>query len=252
MIDSHAHLTDSRVFTEIERVRSDYLNANIKKVVDVGCSLASSKKVFENAKKYLEVYFTAGCHPDAAGEVDDSAINELKTLLASEKCIAVGEIGLDYHYLDFSKSVQLNAFERQLDLAVEVNMPAVIHSREACKDTIDVLSSYSHRLNGFIMHCYSESKETAKILLDKGAYFSFGGVITFKNAKKADIVKSIPLDRVLFETDCPYMAPVPHRGEMNEPKFVKLVYEKASEIYEVSVETLIEKCRENFTRLFKK
>ena len=137
-----------------------------------------------------------------------------------------------------------------MELAVEVQKPVVIHTRDACKDTLDILCEYAPKLKGFIMHCFSESKETAKILLDLGAYFSFGGVITFKNAKKDEILRSIPLDRIMFETDCPYMAPVPFRGQMNKPKYVSKVYEKASEIYGVTLDELTLKIRSNFERLF--
>ena len=250
MVDSHAHLTDRRIEELIFDIRAGYLASGVNVVVDVGCSIPSSQKALKNAESYNEVYFTAGCHPDDAGSVNTKTLDIIKQLSSHPKCIAVGEIGLDYHYLNFDREIQKSAFISQLDLAVEVQKPVVIHTRDACKDTLDILYKYAPKLKGFIMHCFSESKETAKILLDLGAYFSFGGVITFKNAKKDEILRSIPLDRIMFETDCPYMAPVPFRGQMNKPEFVSKVYEKASEIYGVSLQELTLKIRSNFERLF--
>ncbi len=252
MLDSHAHLTDGRLLKDILVVRKDYLDAQIKTVVDVGCSISSSTKAMFNAESFNEIYFTAGCHPDDAGNVDKTALSEIERLALHPKCIAIGEIGLDYHYLNFDREVQKKAFICQLELAVKLNKPVVIHTRDACKDTLDILKQFAPKLKGFLMHCFSESKETAKILLDLGAYFSFGGVVTFKNAKKDEIIKSIPLDRILLETDCPYMAPVPYRGQLNKPSYVKKVYEKVSEIYGVSLDFLTEKVRNNFENLFLK
>ena len=250
MIDSHAHLTDSRIESVLSEVREGYLSNGVKTVVDVGCSISSSKKALKNAESFSEVYFTAGCHPDDAGSVNDTALEIIKQLSQHDKCIAIGEIGLDYHYLNFDREVQKKAFISQLELAVELNKPVVIHSREACFDTIEILKGYANKLNGFVMHCYSESKETAEILYKMGAYFSFGGVVTFKNAKKGEIIKSIGLDRILLETDCPYMAPVPFRGVMNKPEYVSLVYDKVSEILGVQKSELITAVRDNFNRLF--
>lgn len=250
MIDSHAHLTDGRIAEILNEVRKGYLQSKITTVVDVGCNIASSKKARDNAECFEEVYFTAGCHPSDAGIVNQSALDEIKALATHPKCIAVGEIGLDYHYLTYEREVQKQAFISQLELAISINKPVVIHTRDACKDTLDILSFYAKDLKGLLMHCYSESKETAKILLNLGAYFSFGGVVTFKNAKKDEIIKSIPIEKVLLETDCPYMAPVPFRGQLNQPKYVEKVYEKVSEIYGVSKDFLTEKVRRNFKNLF--
>ena len=250
MIDSHAHLTDTRIESVLDEVRKGYLSSGIKAVIDVGCSVQSTQKALKNAENFSEVYFTAGCHPDDAGSVNDSALQTLKELSTHPKCIAIGEIGLDYHYLNFDRDVQKKAFISQLELAVEVNKPVVIHSREACFDTVEILKKYADKLKGFVMHCYSESKETAEILSKMGAHFSFGGVVTFKNAKKGEIIKSIGIDRILLETDCPYMAPVPYRGQMNKPEYVSLVYNKVSEILGVEKSELITATRNNFNKLF--
>ncbi len=250
MIDSHAHLTDARIENVISNVRNGYINSGINTVVDVGCSISSCEKALKNAQNYKEVYFTAGCHPDDAGSVNGDTLKKIEALSRHDKCVAIGEIGLDYHYLNFDKEVQKKAFISQLELAVKLNKPVVVHSREACKDTLDIISSFKDKLKGFVMHCYSESKETAEILLKMGAYFSFGGVVTFKNAKKGEIIKSIPIDRILLETDCPYMSPAPFRGQMNKPEYVSFVYDKVSEIYGVQKTELITAVRDNFNRLF--
>lgn len=250
MIDSHAHLTDARLQSNILQVRNDYLKSGVKKVVDVGCSISSSQKAKENAESFSEVYFTAGCHPDDAGNVTENALFEIERLCSYSKCLAVGEIGLDYHYLNFDKEVQKRAFISQLELAVKLNKPVVIHTRDACMDTLDILSAYAPKLKGFLMHCYSESKETASILLKLGAYFSFGGVVTFKNAKKEEIIKSIPIERILLETDCPYMAPTPYRGQINKPEYVGLVYQKVADIYGLEISKLKSVIESNFSKLF--
>ena len=188
-IDSHAHLTDTRLLSEIEKVRALYLSNGVTCVLDVGHSIQSSIQAKKNAQTFEEVYYSVGLHPDVAGSVDKTSLDKLIELSSDKKCLAIGEIGLDYHYLDYSKEVQLKAFTSQLELAIKLKKPVIFHSRVACCDTVNILKEYSSELNGFLMHCYSYSKETAKTLLDLGAYFSFGGVVTFKNAKKEDIIK---------------------------------------------------------------
>ncbi len=252
LIDSHAHLADPKIIENFNEYRNNYLKNGVGLVLDIGCGLNSSKIVKENANKYNEVYFTVGCHPDDAGLVNENAIERLKDLSFDKKCLAVGEIGLDYHYLNFDKEVQKKAFEMQLELAIELNKPVIVHTRDAWLDTLNILKVYAPKLSkGFLMHCYSGSKETVKILLDMGAYFALGGVITFKNAKKEDVVKSIPMDRIFAETDCPYMAPTPHRGMINQPAYVKLVYERMASIYGVELSVLESAIENNFKRLFK-
>ncbi len=251
-IDSHAHLTDKKILPNLQAVREEYLTSGVGLVVDSGYSLETSVLAKQNAERYNEVYFTAGYHPDVAGFDSESAISALKPLISHQKCLAVGETGLDYHYLNFSKEEQIKAFKLQLGLAVETGLPVIVHSRDACKDTVDILKEYAKSLKGFLMHCYSESKETAKVLVDLGAYFSFGGVVTFKNAKKEEIIKSIPKERILLETDCPYMSPEPHRGKVNSPKYMPYIYNKVSDIYGEDVTDFALTVKANFERFFKK
>ncbi len=250
MIDVHAHLTDKKFESDFDSVRSGYLSAGVTKVVDTGYSIQTSILAMQNARNYPEIYFTAGCHPDDAMSVNSEVLSKIRKLTEDKKCLAVGEIGLDYHYLNYDKQTQKDAFIKQLELAIEVKKPVVIHSREACKDTVDILKQYHKNLKGFLMHCYCESKETAQTLLDLGAYFSFGGVITFKNSKKEEIIKSIPINRILLETDCPYMAPVPYRGQINKPEYIVKVYEKLCEIYGVELNAIKGIINNNFERLF--
>ncbi len=250
-IDSHAHLTDAKLIVDIERVRKGYLDSGVGLVIDVGCSLASSYNVFKNAEKYDEIYFTAGCHPDVANEIDEFALIKLEQLSKDKKCLAIGEIGLDYYYEGFDREVQKRAFISQLKLAIKLDMPVIIHSRDAWQDTVNILKEYSPFLKkGFLMHCFSGSSEIAEILLQMGAYFSFGGALTFKNSKKSEVLKTLPIDRILLETDCPYMAPVPYRGKVNEPKFVVEVYKFLADVYDLALETIETQIENNFKRFF--
>ena len=251
-IDTHTHLSDSKLIENITQIRQNYLNNNVKYVVDTGCDIKSSINCKNNAEKFSEVYFTAGIHPESANHFDGE-LDVVKTFLLHDKCIALGEVGLDYHYDGFDKNKQIRLFEKQIYLANEYGLPLVIHLRDACQDTLNVLKSNKKYLNnGFLMHCFSESYETSKELLDLNAYFSFGGAITFKNSKRGEVLKKLPIDRVLFETDAPYLTPHPYRGQLNEPKNVIYVYKYASELYSITEESLCEKVEKNFKYLFKK
>lgn len=252
-IDTHVHLTDAYYKDKFETVRANYLNSGVGKVISVGYDLNSSKKGKELAEKYSEIYFSVGIHPSDADKLNSDALEELKILARHKKCVAIGEIGLDYHYEGYDKTIQAKAFQTQLQLAYEVGLPTIIHTRDACFDTVKILKDNKSLLdNGFLMHCFSESKETAKELALLGAYFTFGGAITFKNAKKQEIIKSIPFSKLLAETDCPYLTPVPHRGEKNEPKNVIYVYEYIANTLGISVENLKAEFKKNSATLFKK
>ena len=250
MIDTHAHLTD-RVYSSAEELIVQAKQAGVNKIITVGYDNLSSEKSALIASEYKDVFFTAGIHPSEALKVDNRAIDQLLPLFKSEKCLAVGEIGLDYHYGKDSKEEQKKLFISQLKLAKKVNLPVVIHSREATFDMLEILTANKDCLqNGFLMHCYSESAESAKEYLKLGGDFAFGGAITFKNAKKGDIIRSIPIDRVLCETDCPYMSPVPYRGQTNLPVRVKEVYLKMAEVYEIALEELVQTVKQNAVRFF--
>ena len=250
MIDTHAHLTD-KIYQDIGEIITNAKNEGVTKIITVGCNEESSflgKEIAENNQK---VFFTVGVHPSDCEFFSDELIAKFKPIIAHEKCLAIGEIGLDYHYGKDNKEKQKSAFIAQLKLACELDLPVVIHSREATKDMIDILSDYAPKLKrGFLMHCYSESLESAKEYLKLGGYFAFGGAITFKNAKKEDIIKNIPIERVMCETDCPYMSPVPYRGQVNEPKRVAIVYQAMADIYQMSLQKFTKQVAENAVRFF--
>ncbi len=249
-IDSHCHLTDKRYCSQIEVVKRAN-DSGVKTLVDIGWDETSTLQAKDNSETFACVYFSAGIHPSESLKSCDN--RPIEALLTHDKCVAVGEIGLDYHYEGFDKDRQKELFESQIYLADRYSLPIIIHSRDASKDMLDILNANKNRLtNGFLMHCYSESREQAKNYLDLGAYFAFGGVITFKNSKKDDIVRSIPIDRILAETDSPYMSPEPFRGSVNEPKNVVYVYKKLSELYGKTVEKTSETIKGNFLKFFKK
>lgn len=251
-IDSHCHLTDER-FSPVEQTVNSAIKKGVTTLVDVGWSLSTTHKAMENAAKFNNVYFTAGIHPSEANGECFGNLKNLESYLTNKKCIAVGEIGLDYHYTPCDKARQAELFTYQIELANRFSLPIVIHSRDASCDMLNILTANKDKLgNGFLMHCYSESREQAFRYLDLGAYFAFGGVITFKNSKKEDIVKSIPMDRIMAETDGPYMSPEPFRGRINYPENVVLVYEKMASFFGLDKETLAKTIKENFLRFFKK
>ncbi len=253
-IDVHTHLNDPKILCQFDGVRDRYLEKGVKFVVDSGCSVSTSVLCKNNAEKFSEVYFTAGVHPDEANSrFDYGDMPILVELLKHKKCIAMGEIGLDYYYEGYDRERQIKLFLELIDIANSLDMPIVIHSRSACKDTVDILKANKSLLkNGFLMHCYSESYETAKELLKLGAYFSFGGSLTFKNSKRGEVLKGLPIDRILFETDAPYLTPMPFRGQVNESSYVLYVYDYVSKLLDMPIEVLANTVSMNFKTLFKK
>ena len=252
-IDVHTHLCDPVIKNRLSDVRKDYKDAGLIYIVDSGCGKQSSCECKINAENYEEVYFTAGIHPQHANEIENGEENFLYDVATSDKCIAIGEIGLDYHYTKEFKEKQIELFIKQLKIANDVNLPVVIHSRDACKDTVDILKEHKNLLTrGFMMHCFSESKETALELQKLGAYFSFGGSTTFKNSKRVEVVKAISKDRLLIETDAPYLSPEPLRGRPNESKNIVHTYKFIANALNLSQDELCEICENNFKKLFTK
>ena len=250
LIDSHAHLDDNKYGSYLELL-DRFKKAGGKYLIDVGFDLTGSVAARERAASNEGVFFAAGIHPQEADKEID--LEPITGLLADLRCVAVGEIGLDYHYEPYSSKRQIELFVRQIEIACAAQLPIIIHSRDASRDMLETLKGNKSLLgNGFLMHCYSESLQQAKNYLDLGGYFAFGGAITFKNAKKDDIIRYIPKDRLLAETDCPYMTPVPHRGKANEPSFITYVYDKIAEIRGESRETTESIIEENFFTFFKR
>ena len=253
-IDVHTHLCDEKITVQFDGVRERYLNAGVNYVVDSGCGVDTSFSCMKNAEKYPEVYFTAGVHPqEATDKFDYNDMPRLIELGKHKKCIAIGEIGLDYYWGGYDKEKQIKLFKDLILVANDLDLPIVVHSRSACKDTVDILKENKSLLkNGFLMHCYSESYETAKELIKLGAYFSFGGALTFKNSRRGEVLQKLPVERILFETDAPYLTPVPFRGQVNESGYIIYVYRYVADLLGISVEKLQEITENNFRTLFTK
>ena len=251
LFDTHAHM-DDRAFREDRDVILEGLaDKGVGLVMNPGCSLESSRNAVALAEKYPFVYAAVGSHPDVADEVNDTVLDEYgKLCKLHSKVKAIGEIGIDYHYEDIPRELQLKAFRMQMELAREVKLPVIVHEREAHEDGMAVVREFPDVTGVF--HCYSGSAEMARQLVDKGWYIGFTGVLTFKNARKAiETAESIPLERIVLETDCPYMAPVPHRGKRNDPGYLCHMAEKLAEIRGLSVEEIHEITTENGKRLYR-
>ena len=251
-VDVHAHLCDGKYGGDIETYVTAYRNAGVELVINSGYNLPSSELVMQKSQLYSDMYFSAGVHPDDAKTLNKGDIDRLLCILKNRKCVAVGEIGFDFYWNKSTEEEQIFAFEKQMELADHLALPFVVHSRDASAKTLAFLKDRKSLLkNGFLMHCFSESAEMAKEYQKLGGYFSFGGVITFKNANKGDIIRAIDKERLLTETDCPYLTPHPFRGQLNDSSKVVLVAQKMAEILDKDIEEIKVLIRDNTRRLFK-
>ena len=255
-IDAHCHITGEEFQSVggIDAVLARAKESDVGLMVCSGFDLASSKKAAALAEKYETVYFCAGFHPSELAKYREGDLDEIAALCSHKKCVALGEIGLDYHFEDNPpKEVQRELFIRQLQLANALGLPVVLHSRDAAAETLEILESHQSLLqHGGLMHCYSYSAEMATRFLALGLHFSFGGPSTFKNAKKVwESVERIPMDKLLSETDCPYLTPVPYRGIFpNEPKNVTFVTERLAQLKGVTTEDMAKQIESNVKKLF--
>ena len=251
LFDTHAHMDDRAFDVDREALLSDLPNQGIELLMNPGCSLASSRNASLLSQKYDYIYAAVGSHPDVADEVNAEVLEECRKLCKlNPKIKAIGEIGLDYHYEDIPRELQLKAFRAQMALAAELDLPAIVHEREAHEDGMKVVDEFP-TVTG-VFHCYSGSAEMAKELVKRGWYIGFTGVLTFKNARKAvEVAASIPIDRIVLETDCPYMAPEPFRGKRNDPGKLYRMAEKLAEIRGLSVEEIHRITVENGKRLYR-
>jgi len=247
--DSHAHLCDAKFDGDREAILAALPAAGVDRVMEVGCDLPSSEAAVRWAETHEGVWAAVGSHPDDADRVDEARLARYRALASSPKVRAIGEIGLDYHYEDVPREIQKLAFERQLGLARALGLPVIVHEREAHGDAMELVRRYPD-VKG-VFHCYSGSAEQAKELVKLGWYIGFTGVVTFKNARRAvETAQAIPLERILIETDCPYMAPEPYRGRRNDSRLVPLVAAKIASLRGLSPEELGRAASENACRLF--
>ena len=251
LFDTHAHLDDRAFDEDRGALLASLPEQGLALVMNPGCSLESSRNAVALANAYGYLYAAVGSHPDVADEVNEEVLEEYRTLCKlNPKVKAIGEIGLDYHYEDIPREIQLRAFRMQMELARELGLPAIVHEREAHEDGMQVVRDFPEVTGVF--HCYSGSAEMARQLVDKGWYIGFTGVLTFKNARKAiEVAASIPAERIVLETDCPYMAPDPFRGRRNDPGKLYRMAEKLAEIKGLTLEEIHQITTENGKRLYR-
>lgn len=252
LFDSHCHLEDERFADDRAEVMTRMEDAGVRRCILAGSDMDSSSRIVELTRKHANVYGVVGVHPHEAKTWTDECERRIAEWVQEERIVGVGEFGLDYYYDLSPRDVQQAVFVRQLLLARRLDMPAVFHIRDAHGDTLSLMKAHRSELPEGVIHCCSASVETAREYLDMGFYISFAGPITFKNANKLlDVVRFVPIDRILVETDSPYMAPVPMRGKRNEPTYVKYVAEKVAELRGLSCEEMAQTAWDNTCRLFR-
>ena len=252
LFDSHAHLNDERFDEDREELISSLQEKGVDLVVNPGACIKTSIESIELANKYDFIYAAVGVHPHDVGELNDTAIDILRKLATeNEKVVAIGEIGLDYYYDNYPREVQKEWFKKQIELANELKLPIIIHDRDAHGDTFEIIKNYKSPEIGCVLHCYSGNVELAREYVKMGCYISLSGTVTFKNNKKTkEVAREIPLDRLLIETDSPYMAPTPHRGKRNDPSLVQFVADTIAIEKGISYEKVCEATKENAKRFF--
>ena len=251
IFESHAHYDDKAFDEDRDALLESFGEKGIGYVINIGASIQTTKNTVELAERYPFVYGAAGVHPSDTDELDEEKMEWLKAQCAHPKIVAVGEIGLDYYWDEPDRGIQKKWFERQLQLAREVKLPVIIHSREAAKDTLDIMKAEKAVEKRGVIHCFSYTKESAREFLAMGYLIGVGGVVTFQNAKKLrECVAYVPMDRILLETESPYLAPVPYRGKRNCSGYLPYVAEKIAEIKGISGEEVIEVTEKNAKRLF--
>lgn len=251
IFDTHAHYDDEQFDIDREELLGKMQGAGIETIVDVGASLETTKKALELAHRYDFIYAAAGVHPSEVEELDDHSIELLRSLCRDDKCVAIGEIGLDYHWPDPAPELQKLWFRRQLNLARSEHLPVIIHSRDAAADTMEIMADERAEEIGGVVHCFSYSKEIARQCVKMGFYIGIGGVLTFKNARKmVEVMEDTPMDRILLETDCPYLAPEPYRGKRNSSLYLPYVVQKMAEIKGITTEEVISITRKNAMTMY--
>ena len=248
IFDTHAHYDDAAFDADRDELLASLKDKGVTRVINCGVDLKTSHTTLDLAHRYDFIYAAVGFHPEDCADVTDADFAAMRALYDDPKVVAVGEIGLDYYWDTVPKDVQLAVFERQLLLANELDLPVIIHDREAHGDTLDLLRK--HRPKG-VLHCFSGSVETMEEAVKLGLYIGLGGAVTFKNAKRPlAVAAAVPADRLLLETDCPYMAPVPFRGKRNDSSLISYVAQVIADVRNEDAQALVDRCRENANRLF--
>lgn len=252
IFDTHAHYDDEQFDEDRDELLASMQACGVEAVTNIGASLATSQNTIELTKKYPFVYGAIGVHPNEVEDLNEDGIAWLKEKSALPKIVAVGEIGLDYYWDEPGREVQKKWFLRQLELAREVKLPVVIHSRDAAKDTLDIMKSFHAENLGGVIHCFSYTKEMAREYLNMGFFLGIGGVVTFKNAKKLkEVVEYMPMEQMVLETDCPYLSPVPNRGKRNSSLNLPYVVEEVARLKGISVDEVIEITNRNAKTMYR-
>lgn len=252
IFDTHAHYDDEAFDADREELLAGLPAAGIGQVVNIASSVKSIDDCLALAHRFPHVYCALGIHPEHCADLTDALLEEIREKLSDEKALAVGEIGLDYYWPQPDRELQRYWFAKQLQLANEVGLPVVVHSREAAADTMRIMKENLADSAGGVVHCYSYSAELAKEFVKMGFYIGIGGVVTFKNAKKiVEVVREIPLERILLETDCPYLAPVPYRGKRNSSMYLPYVVTRIAEIKGVAEEEVISVTENNARSMYR-
>lgn len=251
LIDTHTHYNDEAFAEDRDELIQSLVPAGISKAVNIGADIVSSMESVELANQYEHIYASIGVHPSSTGDMCDKDLNTLEELSGNPKIVAIGEIGLDYYWDEADRETQKKWFNAQIELAKKLNLSIVIHSRDAARDTFDIMKAADIKNTDVVMHCYSYSLEMAKEFMKLGVFFGIGGVSTFKNAKKtAEVIEYLPIERIVLETDCPYLAPVPFRGKRNSSLYLPYIVKRISELKGLSEEYVMEMTEKNAYKLY--
>ena len=251
IFESHAHYDSEQFNEDRDKLLKSMPENGIGTIINSGADWDSVTEVVELAQKYPHVYAAVGLHPDEVGALNEERFEYVRSQCQKEKVVAVGEIGLDYYWDNESHDVQKKWFIRQLELARELDLPVIIHSRDAAADTLEIMKEHAQGLRG-VIHCFSYSKELAREYIKMGFHIGVGGVVTFKNGKKLkEIVEEIPLDRILLETDCPYLAPVPFRGKRNSSLYIPYIAEEIANLKGITYDEVVAQTEQNGKKLFR-
>lgn len=252
IFDTHAHYDDEAFDADRDELLSDLPQQGIEAVVNIGASIQTTKNTLKLIRKYKHIYGAVGVHPSETGELNEHLFEWLKHVATEDKVVAIGEIGLDYHWDEPDPQLQKHWFVRQMQAARELGLPIVVHSRDAAQDTLDLMKAEQAQQIGGVIHCFSYGKEMAREYLNMGFYLGIGGVVTFTNAKKLkEVVTYMPMDRLVLETDCPYLSPVPNRGKRNSSLNLPYVADAVASLKGITPTEVIQISRENAYRLYR-